>query len=225
MNTQRLFLTLASFTMFWASPEHLFTVPTSSSNIQHTVSNLETELSYLKQKIENQESTIESLRAEVVQLVKATKELHAKSYETQESKIAKIEKNIEKILTDLKQFKAHSNELSDALGATQKSQTNQGQESKQHLEVMQEKVKNLEAALKSLTKAMQVKAMNVKISPTQDADASTSSSYRVKPGDSLAKIAKELKTSARELKELNGLQSDKIAVGQDLLIPPAKNPK
>mgnify|MGYP003393985149 CR=1 FL=1 len=46
-----------------------------------------------------------------------------------------------------------------------------------------------------------------------------SNHYCVKSGDTLAKIAKEFKTSSQKLKELNGLKSDKITTGQRLIVP------
>ena len=43
--------------------------------------------------------------------------------------------------------------------------------------------------------------------------------YRVKPGDSLEKIARAHKTAVDKIKKLNGLDQDLIVVGQELKIP------
>ena len=43
--------------------------------------------------------------------------------------------------------------------------------------------------------------------------------YRVKPGDSLYKIARKFHTTVRKIKRLNGLKSNKIRVGQRLIVP------
>ncbi len=48
---------------------------------------------------------------------------------------------------------------------------------------------------------------------------SPSSSYQVKPGDSLEKIARKFQISVDDLKRANNLSSDKIVVGQELAIP------
>ena len=43
--------------------------------------------------------------------------------------------------------------------------------------------------------------------------------YKVKPGDSLEKIARTHKISVEKIKKLNGLDQDLIVVGQELKIP------
>ena len=43
--------------------------------------------------------------------------------------------------------------------------------------------------------------------------------YRVKPGDSLYKIARKFHTTVSKIKRLNGLRSNTIRVGQKLIIP------
>jgi LysM domain/Family of unknown function (DUF5715) len=59
--------------------------------------------------------------------------------------------------------------------------------------------------------------------PSGDASAAdqpgSGSPYRVHRGDSLWSIAREHDTSVEELKQLNGLESDRIDAGQVLLVP------
>jgi membrane-bound lytic murein transglycosylase D len=43
--------------------------------------------------------------------------------------------------------------------------------------------------------------------------------YRVRPADTVASVARHNSTTAAALRELNGLKSDKLAQGQDLLVP------
>jgi len=186
----------------------------------HNVHNLETELGYLKQKIENQESTIDSLREEVVSLIKATKELNSKSHDVQSERLAKLEKNLEKLTSDMKLFKTHANETAEAIATAQKSL----QEQMEHNKLQGKQMQDMESATKSLVKAMQSKLSQAKESFSALGDSSSEASalnshYRVKSGDTLAKIAKEFKISSQKIKELNGLKSDKITVGQQLLIP------
>lgn len=241
MKRLTVFFSFLSFLVFWTFPEHLFCEYSQKQGlgeleaasqsrvgprVEHHIHNLETEMGYMKQKIENQEATIDTLRQEIVNLIKATKELNAKSHTAQDAKIAKLEKNIEKLLTDIKQFKTHANETADALADAQKNiQTQTNLHTQQS-----EQVQALEAAMKSLVKALQNKdrdkdkGFSTKESSNQVSSLGSSlGRYRVKSGDSLAKIAKELKVSTKELKELNGLQSDKITIGQELQIPQLKS--
>ena len=43
--------------------------------------------------------------------------------------------------------------------------------------------------------------------------------HKVRPGDSLEKIARLYKTSVERIKKANGLEQDLIVVGQELRIP------
>lgn len=183
--------------------------PVSNTHLEHSVSNLETESSYLKQKIENQEVTIESLREEVSALVKATKELSTKSAALQDVKLNKVEKSLEKFVSDMKQLKAHINTNAELLAELQKTVRAQGEANR----LQEKQIESVEAAIKSLAKAMQGS-----FSPSSSKDSS-GKTYRVKSGDSLAKIAKECNTTTSELKQLNTLRSDKITPGQELKIP------
>lgn len=55
--------------------------------------------------------------------------------------------------------------------------------------------------------------------PTESADTGASTTYTVKGGDTLTRIAKKFGTTAKGLRSLNGLQSDVIKVGQKLKVP------
>lgn len=173
------------------------------------VQNLETELNYLKQRISNQETTIDHLRDEVSSLLKAMKEVQAKSHETQDGRLNKMEKSLDKVVQDLKQFKTHSNETNALIDDVKKALSKQGQIS----DLQNKELKDFEKALKSLAQAMQ---KNIGLSSFK---SSSDGSYRVQSGDTLEKIAKDLKVSISELKAVNSLKSDKIQVGQELRIP------
>lgn len=182
----------------------------TTMRFDHAISNLETEVAYLKQKIENQESRLDTMHKEVKNLLQATKEASQKSITSQEGKIEKTEKALEKLLADVKAIKAHANEMSDSLAEFQKNSTLQK-------EGIDHQLKELEASIKNLAKAMQtnIQAL-VKEEPQKK---STELSYRVKNGDSLAKIAKNFNISMNSLKEYNSLESNKIVIGQELKIP------
>jgi N-acetylmuramoyl-L-alanine amidase len=45
------------------------------------------------------------------------------------------------------------------------------------------------------------------------------SRYRIQRGDTLSDLARENQLSVRELMHLNGMQSDRVMVGQTITIP------
>ena len=75
-------------------------------------------------------------------------------------------------------------------------------------------IKLLESALSSLTKLLQGKVA----SPTTSGEAMKT--YRVQPGDTLEKIAKQHKVTVAAIRQANQLEDlDKIRVNQTLKIP------
>lgn len=70
----------------------------------------------------------------------------------------------------------------------------------------------------------------LRLSSNQTKTVSNTTSYTVKEGDTLKKIAKNYKTTVAKLKKLNNLKNDRISIGQKLIVPklkkqPSKNVK
>ncbi len=65
----------------------------------------------------------------------------------------------------------------------------------------------------------EVSKLRSTLSKLSSTSSSESSSYQVKPGDSLEKIARKFQISVDVLKRENNLSNDKIVVGQELVIP------
>lgn len=194
------------FAMSWLMPGHILLAEPVSFNsvpLAHHVSNLETEVAYLKQKCDNQDRTIDALRDELATVTKAINAL--KNAAKHDEKLAKIEQNIQKLVADIQKFKTHANEANSAISSTQNSLSHQ----KEQYKIYDEQIKNLQSALKSLAAAMQMKKPQT----------ASGEKYCVKRGDTLEKIAKNHKISVKELKEANTLQSDTLRVGQQLQIP------
>jgi LysM repeat protein len=71
-----------------------------------------------------------------------------------------------------------------------------------------DEVAKLKTTLTSISKAIKPASSEI-----------SSSSYKVKAGDTLEKIARRIQCTAEEIRHLNQLQNDKIVVGQDLKVP------
>ncbi len=177
----------------------------SVQNMGYTIANQDQELARLKQKIQNQETVLDSMHAEVTQLIKAAKESQKSSSSQVDTRLKAMEKNIDKLLADLKTFKTHANESSSAISEIQKKI-----EKQEEVSALQAKqIKELENALRNLAGVLQTSS-GTKANPGE---------YRVKPGDSLDKIAKDHGTTVDAIKRANNLSKSTIYPGQKLDIP------
>lgn len=79
------------------------------------------------------------------------------------------------------------------------------QDTSKALSQMQKDMAHLQQAMKSMMGAFGAEG--------------SSTSYKVKPGDSLDKIAKSQRVSVQEIKEMNRLKNDRIITGQILTLP------
>ncbi len=184
----------------------LYELQRSVQNMSYSISNQDAELAHLKQKIVNQESTLDSMHAEVSALIKAAKESQKSTGAQVDTKLKSMEKNIDKLVSDLKQFKKHANESADSFAEIQKKLAHQ-----QEISSLQaQQIKELESALRNIASALQTKT---------GVEKSASGEYRVKAGDSLEKIAKEHGTTIEAIRRENSLTKDTIYPGQKLHIP------
>ncbi|MCM3693161.1 LysM peptidoglycan-binding domain-containing protein [Neobacillus niacini] len=77
---------------------------------------------------------------------------------------------------------------------------------------------NLNSDLLQVNQKLKVSAAAEPAKPVTNTTAPSTTTYVVKSGDYLGKIAKQFSTSVAELKSLNGLNSDMIYVGQTLKV-------
>ena len=111
-------------------------------------------------------------------------------------KISLIERNQDKLAGEIKSLTAHANQTTNSLS--------QYRDQIRELDHRFEDLKGLKNTLSSISKSI--------------GDTKTTS-YKVKAGDSLEKIAKRHHVSVETLKQINHLQSDRIIVGQELALP------
>jgi LysM repeat protein len=173
--------------------------------MQYTIANQDSEIAYIKEKLASFETVLDSTHDEMAKLIAQAKSAVKKSSGTVETRVQAIEKNSEKIVSDLKTFKKQTNDLSKLLGELQTSL----KEKEELLSLQAEQMKELEQAMRLLAQALQAKSTAT----------TTSGTYQVKPGDTLDKIAKELNTTVASIKAENNLQKDIIHPGQKLKIP------
>lgn len=171
--------------------------------LSHHVANVDAELRSVKSSIENQQTRLESMREDISKLIQATKDESGELSSSLEGRLAKLEKNFDKVVSDLKQLSTHANETGSCLKKIEKSI----KESDAAFEMQAKEIKDLHAALKSIVQAVQ---------KTSSIPSLSVGKYRVQSGDTLDKIAKKCGISLSTLRELNSLQSDTIFVGQEL---------
>lgn len=179
--------------------------------LRHEISNHETEMKMMEERIDNQESTIASLRQQILDANQANKELVKGQNSTIDGKMTAIESSNKGLTADLLQLKTHANDSSTAL-TQYKQEIN---DLKKNTALQSKNIDNLQAALKSLTEVLQTSEGG----PAKDISSNDGKSYRVKPGDTLEKIARAHSTTVKAIKENNNLSNDRINVGQTLQIP------
>jgi LysM repeat protein len=171
-------------------------------SLRHEVNNHEAEIRMFEEKFNNQEDILDSLRK---QIAATSHSIKGQSVNV-EAKLAGHEGLAQTLSSDLKSFAKESNQ---ALIEYKSRLT----EIEKAIETQNRNIENLQAAMKTLLEALQIKE-----APSTPQE--TGKFYQVKAGDSLEKIARQNQTSIKKLKELNNLPSDhKIIIGKKLKLP------
>lgn len=176
-------------------------------------SNHETEIRRFQEQLSNQEVAVDSLWKQLNETNQGNKDKIRSITENLEMKVANLEGASITSHSEIQQLKTHLNESKDLV--VQQKQKIHNME--KVIEVQNQNIEHLQAALQALMDALQIKDVAVLTE-----NASTSGSvYQVKPGDSLEKIARKNHTSVNKLKEINHLtdSNDLIIVGQKLKLP------
>lgn len=158
--------------------------------------NLEDEMSKMEGRCQNIELALESTRKEVLERLHAYKETQSAN-SVNSTRLKTVEKNIEKLASDLKQIKTHTNEL-------QASLIKKIEQCDKLLALQAEEIEQISKSMQLMMTALQKKR---------------SHTYRVQSGDTLEKIAKEQGTTLEKLKDENNLVHNTIRIGQELKIP------
>lgn len=171
-------------------------LPDKVDDLQTEVDNHTTEIRIIEEKLKNQLVILESIRDQFQDTTQSQKDLVKNSSVSLENRILSLESSLKSINADLRQMQTHANETANALKQYKQKIADQG-----------DNIDTIQKTLSTLMEAMQVSA------------AAATKSYTVQSGDSLDKIAKRHKTTVKEISNLNGLQSEKIFIGQTLKLP------
>jgi LysM repeat protein len=164
-------------------------VQTELADLKHNLNNTQVEIQILEERLQSQEI-----------LLQRTKSTPSSSLE---KRLFAIEQIQEKIQADLKQISSHANQTTTCL----QQYNTKISAIEQNIERQNKKIYDL-ADLKSSLKTLKTSLAK-----------ETTTTYVVKSGDSLEKIARNHKISTESLKKANQLSQDKILVGQELIIP------
>lgn len=183
----------------------------SIDDLRHEVNNHEAELRTFDEKLNNQDGRMDSLLQQIESSVRANKDLLKGETGSLEERVASQESLNKGIVADMKLLKSHANDTATIIGQYKQKLG----ELEKMIEAQNRSLDALQNAIQALADAMQVKHGAVALETSVEGGKM----YKVKPGDSLEKIAKAHQTTIQAIKELNGLTKDRIVVGQSLKIP------
>lgn len=180
-------------------------VQTRLDDVRHDTNCFQTELQILDGRIKNYENALASLKQGELDKHQAKIDQLIQQLHSLEKRWASFEKNQEGRTEELQQLLSHANETTAALSQFKM----RIQELEQDILSQNRKfddVAKLKGNIENLAKNFRSTGEGYKL-------------YKVRPGDSLEKIARAHKTVVEKIKKLNGLDQDLIVVGQELKIP------
>lgn len=125
----------------------------SLETVKHSVRNQEAEIRTFEEKLENLDSIIESVRDQISDTSKSHKDQLKGSSAALETKLTALETSVKGILADLKQFQTYSTESSATLAQYKKKIT----ELEKSIEIQNQNIDDMQAAIKALMDIVQIK--------------------------------------------------------------------
>lgn len=174
------------------------------NQMRYSFNNHENELRQIDEKFSSMESIIEGMRRQLQDSSKGHKDQLQASKASFEAKLGDLELVAKGLLLDMQQIKSRVNESSTYLSQVKQQLANV----EKTVEVQNQNIDNLHAAIKTLMQALH----------GGESGEAPGDLYVVKSGDSLEKIANAHGTTVKVLKELNNLTTDRIKIGQKLMI-------
>ncbi len=207
-------LFLASCSPLRSSPEDekhqleltLHEVQTNLDDLRHDINCFQTEIQILDGRIKYYENALATLKQQDLEKQQAKIDLLVQQIHQLEKKWTALEKNQAGDGKELQELLSHANETTSALSQFK----DRIQELEQDILSQNRRfddVAKLKGNIETLTKGLRT------------SNGESYKIYKVRPGDSLEKIARAHKTAVERIKKLNNLEQDLIVVGQELKIP------
>lgn len=188
-----LFLILSSCSL-WAQNRVIDHLQTDVSDIRERLRHFKVERELLEDRLQAQGQEIADLKKELTHQHQSQSTLVGAKSEQLGGRLNSLEKGQEALTTDLKQLKKHLNDTSEVINKL-------SDHVEQNQTAMKGQIQDLKKAVESLVGLLQ---------------KPSGSSYKVKAGDNLEKIAKSTGCSVDTLRKLNNLTNDRIIVGREL---------
>jgi len=177
----------------------LHEVQTNLDDLRHDINCFQTELQILDGRIKYYENTLTSLKQHDLEKQQAKIEQLSQQVQAAEKKWASFDKGQQE---ELQGLSSHANETIAALAQ------------------FKDRIGELEQEIFSQNRRFdELAKLKGHIENLAKGFSGDFKLYKVKPGDSLEKIARAHKTAVDRIKELNHLEQDLIVVGQELKIP------
>lgn len=180
----------------------LHKIRTEVEDLKHDLNTSDIELHILEGKLLDQEESILTLKEQLVdQQNNRLDELHH-ALLAFNKKVSAVEKKQDELISDIKSLVAHANDTTTALS--------------QYKDKIYEIEKSVLSQNKKFEEVAKVKKTleHLSLEPKHEL-----TSYVIREGDSLQKIAKQFSVSVEDLKKINHLKEDLIFSGQTLHIP------
>ena len=173
---------------------------TNLDDQKHDLNCFQTELQILDGRLKYYESALSNLKQQDLEKQQTKIDQFVKDLHALEKKLSAFERLQNEGSKDLSQLTTHANETSAALSQ------------------FKQRIIELEQEMQSQNRRFEeiAKLKNLLENGPKDLDAKI---HKVRPGDTLEKIARLYKTSVERIKKANDLDVDLIVVGQQLRIP------
>lgn len=182
----------------------LHELQTNLDDVHHDLNCFQTELQILDGRIKYYENALTSLKQQDFEKQQWKIDRLAEQIAALEKKYSSFETSHETSAQDVQQLTSHANETSAAMIQFKKRLTELEQEIQSQNRRFDE-IAKLKNNIEGLAQHLSGEVSNKK-------------TYRVRPGDTLDKIARFHKITIERLKKINSLDQDLIVVGQELII-------